>query len=251
MNKKILISFVCFFIVSLLYGQRIKDGNHEVFLSVGPTFYSGQMGKTTKDYIKVIPDYITKTVGIGISGGYRYKSGGPFNYSGNISYLNFGAQNSIDNPYFKGYGFTTNMLTFGAKTEVTIFKMFSGKRRGKRVVRVGSKRYVRDGYKFYFLLGVECFFANVTAKEYLKTDYRFNQFNWGVGFPFGFGLRYDYNHRLVFSLEIITRITTSDKIDGLETTTRFNDMYHNAFVTVAYKLKQKRKFKRKRWVIRH
>jgi hypothetical protein len=238
---------------SFTYGQRWKLTRYEAMVGIGTANCFGDIGgaATQKNWfgLKDAASWNTvRSTRPSFYLGARYKIRQDMAFKFNIIYGYMrgddkGSLNSDRGLDGKGYSYRTHTIETSLQYEYS----FIQDDRRKYSFALFNRRGMINNYSKINIygfggIGSIVYFPKFTGQPYPNFDYTTGYGHVALTFPLGIGLKYIYNNKYAFGLELGGRYTTTDYLEGLHTkVSDFNDIYYFGVINFVYRLKTTRK----------
>ncbi|GAB4463861.1 MAG: hypothetical protein Fur0028_15440 [Bacteroidales bacterium] len=240
--KKITYLILILSVISQLsYAQRWKRTRYELFGSIGPTLFYGELGGSNKPGTHFLGDIDLKGTRYNLAFGIRYKVKEKFalkvnfiygRLNGSDAYTEYEPRRNRNASFYSGF------FEPSIQGEYSILK----ERLGARYTFQNLRRFKLMYINTYVFIGIGGIYFNphTTNKDFpTNKNEHFSKFNAVI--PIGIGFRYGFNRRTTIGIEFGQRYTTTDYLDGFsDVHSKARDSYATISIIFTYKLKTAR-----------
>lgn len=241
MRKIIVIILILFVLINTTDAQRWKRTRYELFGSIGPTLFYGELGGSNKPGTHFLGDTDLRGTRYNIAIGFRYKVKEKFaikvnfiygRLNGSDSYTEYEPRRNRNASFYSGF------FEPSIQGEYSILKERLGIRYTIQNLRRFKLMYINT-YVFVGFGGI--YFNPHTTNKDFHTNVNKNYSKFNAVIPIGIGFRYGFNRRTTIGLEFGQRYTTTDYLDGFsDKYSKARDSYATISIIFTYKLKTAR-----------
>ncbi|MGQ9846682.1 MAG: DUF6089 family protein [Bacteroidales bacterium] len=240
--KKIIFIILTFpLLTNNVEAQRWKRTRYELFSSIGPTLFYGELGGSNKPGTHFLGDIDLQGIRYNLAIGFRYKVKEKFalkvnfiygRLNGSDAYTEYKPRRNRNVSFYSGF------FEPSIQGEYSILK----ERLGVRYTLQNLRRFKLMYINTYVFVGFGGIYFNphtINKDFHTNVNKNFSKFNAVI--PLGIGFRYGFNRRTTIGLEFGQRYTTTDYLDGFsDIHSKARDSYATISIIFTYKLKTAR-----------